>query len=257
MLTVLPDILTPALILGALAVALCAGLVKGALGFALPMILISGLGSLMPVDLALAGLILPTLVTNLSQALRQGWWSAWQAIIAHWRMLAALVLCLLASAQAVPFVSQSVLLALLGGPICAFALSQLAGKTLTLPVARRRRAQWLSGAVGGLYGGLSGVWGPPVMAYLIAVDTGKRDMVRILGVVFLVGAVALTGGHLASGILTGPNLVFSVLLVAPAVLGQIVGFRIQERLDAVRFRRWTLAMMVLLGLNLLRRAVGL
>lgn len=256
MFTLLPDALTPAILLGAVLIAFCAGLVKGALGFALPMIMISGLGSLMPVELALAGLILPTLVTNLSQALRQGWRAAWGSVTAYWRMLAALVVCLLASAQLVPFVSEPVLLALLGGPICAFALSQLAGKVLVLPVARRRRGQWLSGAVGGLYGGLSGVWGPPVMAYLIAVDTGKRDMVRILGVVFLIGAVAMVGGHAASGILTVPSLSFSALLVVPAVLGLSLGYRVQDRLDAARFRRWTLVMMVGLGLNLLRRAFG-
>ncbi|WP_296641719.1 sulfite exporter TauE/SafE family protein [Roseinatronobacter sp.] len=252
----LPEALTPALLLGAMLIAFAAGLVKGALGFALPMIMISGLGSLMPVDLALAGLILPTLVTNLSQALRQGWPAAWGSVLAHWRMLAALVLCLLASAQLVPFVSEPLLLALLGGPICAFALSQLAGKTWVVPVARRRRGQWLSGAIGGLYGGVSGVWGPPVIAYLIAVDTVKRDMVRILGVVFLVGAVAMVAGHAASGILTARSVTFSALLVAPAVLGLALGYRVQDRLDAARFRRWTLVMMVFLGLNLLRRAFG-
>jgi len=170
--------------------------------------------------------------------------------------LAALVLCLLASAQLVPFVSEPLLLALLGGPICAFALSQLAGKTWVVPVARRRRGQWLSGAIGGLYGGLSGVWGPPVIAYLIAVDTVKRDMVRVLGVVFLVGAVAMVAGHAASGILTARSVTFSALLVVPAVVGLVLGYRVQDRLDAARFRRWTLVMMVFLGLNLLRRAFG-
>lgn len=255
MLTLLPDALTPVLLLGAMLIAFGAGLVKGALGFALPMIMISGLGSLMPIELALAGLILPTLITNLSQALRQGWRAAWGSVMAHWRMLAALVVCLLASAQLVPFVAEPVLLALLGGPICVFALSQLAGKTLVVPVARRRRGQWLSGAVGGLYGGLSGVWGPPVMAYLIAVDTNKRDMVRILGVIFLIGAVAMVGGHAASGVLTAQSMTFSGLLVLPAMLGLGIGYKVQDRLDAVRFRRLTLVMMVVLGLSLLRRAL--
>jgi len=88
------------------------------------------------------------------------------------------------------------------------------------------------------------------------VDTGKRDMVRILGVVFLIGAVAMVGGHAASGILTVPSLSFSALLVVPAVLGLSLGYRVQDRLDAARFRRWTLVMMVGLGLNLLRRAFG-
>lgn len=252
----LPDILTVAIVVGAVVITLLAGVIKGALGFAMPMIMISGLGSLMPVELALAGLILPTLVTNLSQALRQGWRAAMGSVQVFWRMLLILVVFLLASAQLVPFVSEPILLAILGVPICLFALSQLAGKTIVVPVAHRRRGQWISGAIGGAYGGLSGVWGPPVMAYLIALGTGKHDMVRILGVVFLVGAVAMVAGHAASGVLTPGSLAFSALLVGPAVLGLGIGYRIQDRLDAARFRRWTLVMMVLLGLNLLRRALG-
>ena len=94
------------------------------------------------------------------------------------------------------------------------------------------------------------------MAYLIALDTSKHDMVRILGVVFLVGAVAMVAGHAASGVLTAQSLAFSALLVVPAMLGLAIGYRIQDRLDAARFRRWTLVMMVFLGLNLLRRALG-
>ena len=56
----------------ALAVTLFAGFVKGAVGFAMPMILVSAFAIFLPQHLALAGLILPTLVTNLSQAFRQG-----------------------------------------------------------------------------------------------------------------------------------------------------------------------------------------
>ena len=59
-------------------IALGAGLVKGVVGFAMPTILISGLSSFMAPDLALACLIVPTVLTNAWQALRQGWrWAGW------------------------------------------------------------------------------------------------------------------------------------------------------------------------------------
>jgi hypothetical protein len=61
-------------------VAVLAGTIKGLVGFAMPMILISGLGSFLDPELALAGLILPTLVTNGVQALRQGAGAAWKSI---------------------------------------------------------------------------------------------------------------------------------------------------------------------------------
>ena len=56
----------------AAAVTLGAGFVKGAIGFAMPLILIAVLPSFMPAPVALAALILPVLATNLHQSLRQG-----------------------------------------------------------------------------------------------------------------------------------------------------------------------------------------
>jgi hypothetical protein len=35
----------------------------------------------------------------------------------------------------------------------------------------------------------------------------------------------------------------------------LVGFRLQDRLDPVRFRWWTLVLLLLTGMNLCRRAV--
>lgn len=64
--------LAPAGFVLAFVVALVAGTIKGLVGFAMPMIMVSGLSSIMAPDLALAGLILPTLVTNGFQALKQG-----------------------------------------------------------------------------------------------------------------------------------------------------------------------------------------
>ena len=75
----------------AMAVTLFAGFVKGAVGFAMPMIMISAFSSFLTPELALAGLILPTVVTNLSQAFRHGWQPAWDTVVTYRRILTATV----------------------------------------------------------------------------------------------------------------------------------------------------------------------
>ena len=40
----------------------------------------------------------------------------------------------------------------------------------------------------------------------------------------------------------------------PAFAGMLAGFALQDRLDVVQFRRWTLVLLVVTGLNLVRRA---
>ncbi len=81
------------------AVALLAGFVKGVVGFAMPMIMISGLATLIAPDLALAMLILPTVATNLWQAGREGFGEAFGAARAHWRYLAIILVMIALSAR--------------------------------------------------------------------------------------------------------------------------------------------------------------
>ena len=241
----------------AVAVTLFAGFVKGVAGFAMPLIMISSFSTFLPPDQALAGLILPTLVTNISQATRQGVGAAWASAVTFRRFLMATLVMIVVSAQFVQVIPQAAFLMLLGLPITAFAIAQLTGQKLALRLEHRDRAEWTLGAIGGLYGGVSGVWGPPLIVYLLSIGAEKVETVRVQGVVFFLGAVVLLAAHLQTGLMAGANLWFSAALVVPAMLGQVFGQRLQDRMDQARFRRWTQALLVLTGVNLIWRALML
>lgn len=239
----------------ACAVTFASGFVKGAVGFAMPLIMISAFSSFMPPDLALAALILSVLTTNLHQALRFGLTPAIEAAVKYWRMIATTCLGILISAPFVVSLPQQLLFALLGVPVLGFALMQLSGWKPVIQPRHRNSAEYGLGLVGGLYGGISGIWGPPVIVYLLACNAEKTEMVRVLGVIFMIGAVVLTGAHLGSGVLNATSLPLSAVLVIPAALGMWAGFQLQDRLDAARFRRWTLIVLIVIALNLIRRAL--
>lgn len=239
----------------AMAVTLFAGFVKGVAGFAMPLIMISSFSAFLTPDQALAGLILPTLVTNVSQATRQGVGAAWDSVRTYRRFLIATLVMIVVSAQFVHVIPQRLFLLLLGLPITAFALAQLSGRKLALRLEHRDRAEWIMGAFGGLYGGVSGVWGPPLIVYLLSIGADKVETVRVQGVVFFLGAVVLLAAHLQTGLMAGANLWFSLALVIPAMVGQAFGQHIQDRLDQTRFRRWTQALLVLTGINLIWRSL--
>ncbi|GAA4220017.1 hypothetical protein GGQ68_000666 [Sagittula marina] len=243
------------LIFASLAIGFLAGVVKGMVGFAMPMILISGLSSFLPPELALAGLILPTLVTNVMQALRQGAAAAWGSVKRFRLFLSVVLVMLMVSAQLVAVLSASALLVLIGGPVVLFACSQLAGWQLRIAPGNRKRAEFGIGAFAGFIGGMSGVWGPPTVAYLTALGTEKREQMRVQGVIYGLGAVALTLAHTGSGVLNGRTVWFSLALLPPAVLGMLIGTRIQDSIDQVAFRRATLFVLLVAGLNLLRRGL--
>ncbi len=235
-------------------ITLLAGIVKGVVGFAMPMIMISGLGSVVSPELALGGLILPTLVTNSMQALRQGPAAAWHSVRRSRIFLMVGVVFLLFSAQLVTVMPVWLLLSVIGGPVALFASAQLLGWKGELPGGPSRKLEIGIGAFAGFIGGLSGVWGPPVVAYLTALGTEKHEQMRIQGVIYGLGAFALTGAHLVSGVLNAQSALFSFVLIVPAVAGMWIGGSLQDRIDQALFRKATLFVLLITALNLLRRA---
>ena len=78
---------------------------------------------------------------------------------------------------------------------------------------------------------------------------------RVQGVVYGAGAVMLTLAHLRSGVLNIESAKLSTMLVLPALLGIAVGFAAQDRMSQQKFGRATLLVLVVGGLNLIRRGV--
>ncbi len=245
--------ISPSLWAYAFMVSICAGLIKGIVGFAMPMITISGLSLILPPEMALAGLILPTLVTNGVQALAQGPKAALVSTRQFSVFLVAGLVFLMASAQLVMQIPTAVFLGGIGVMVVSFSLLQLSG--YRFKVRRENKVvAFLVGSVTGFVGGLSGVWGPPTVAYLTAMNTKKEDQLRVQGVVYGLGAVALLFAHIASGILTWSTAQFSAVLVLPALVGLWIGRRFQKHIDQALFSKATLAVLVVAGLNLLRLA---
>ena len=237
-----------------LAVALCAGLVKGVVGFAMPMILISGMTLVLPPETALAALILPTLITNVWQSLRQGVQSALQTI----REFKVFLLCgfvfLVASAQFVRVLEPRHLYGFIGVLVTVFTTTQLLG-VRTKSFTRSVRVELAAGALAGFTGGLSGVWGPPTVAYLTAINTAKQEQMRAQGVIYGLGAVALAGAHIQTGVLRAETLPLTLVILPCALLGVWLGFKFQDRIAQQTFRTATLLVLAIAGVNLLRRAV--
>ncbi|WP_420586274.1 sulfite exporter TauE/SafE family protein [Ruegeria sp.] len=248
------SLFTPQDLLLAAAVAFVAGWVKGMVGFAMPMVLVSGLSMFLTPDLAIAGLILPTLVTNGVQALREGPAAAVSSVRQFRVFLVVGLLFLLAGAQLVSAVPTSTFLLMIGIPVSFFALVQVLGVQMTLS-APSPRIEAAVGAVAGFVGGMSGIWGPPTVAYLTALNTPKAVQMRVQGVVYGLGAVALMLAHLGSGIFRADTAPFSLFLVAPALAGMWLGLRLQTRIDQALFRKVTLLVLLIAGLNLLRRGL--
>lgn len=245
-------------LLAAIAAVLGAGgVVKGAVGFALPMVALAGLGLFLTAQEAIALVVLPAALSNFWQTLRHGWGPAVQTFRRFWQINLVMALTLVASAQLVPRMASDTLFAILGVTVTAAAVVQLLGWRPQAHAGMKHR-EWIEAGVGliaGLIGGVTGVWGPVILNWLIALDTEKREQIRMLGVNFLIGWWVLVGAHLGSGVLNRQTLPISVAMLVPVVAGMWLGMKIQDRVDQAVFRKLTLVVLCLAGLNLLRRGL--
>ena len=245
--------LSPLQLVFALLIGVGSGFVKGVVGFAMPLVLISGLTLFIAPEYALAGLILPTLVSNGMQAMRQGLAAAWASIKEFRLFLIVGGITLVLAAQLVRLVHADVLAGMIGVPVVLFVALQLTGYQFRL-ARRSKLSDTIVALATGLLGGVSGVWSATTVTYLTALNTAKQDQIRIQGVIYGLGAIAMVGAHLGSGVLRAETLPFSVLLILPAILGMWFGSQVADRIDQLMFRRATLVVLLIAGANLVRRA---
>ena len=184
--------------------AVIAGMVKGIVGFAMPMIFITGMTIFVAPDLALGILILPTLVTNGWQAGRQGFSAALKSLYDHRWFLGLGYGVLLATTQLVPLLSQDVFFLCLGVLVVGFASLMLSGWK-----RQGRGGASLSFAcavIAGIGGGISGVWGPPTLMYLSTHHLALQAPLLPQFVLYFLCSVLLLFFPLGSSFPTPPSL---------------------------------------------------
>ncbi|MEL6648711.1 MAG: sulfite exporter TauE/SafE family protein, partial [Pseudomonadota bacterium] len=227
----------------------------GAIGFGMPLVILSGLSTFLDPKLALIGMIAPIVVSNALQALRTGVAPAIEATRSSWRYILIVCVMIFAAAQLVPVIPSEAFYFILGIPVLALALIQLMGLRLTIPLRHRGWAEWAVGLISGILGGLAGTWGPTTVLYLLAIDMPKARQVIVQGMIYGTGSVTLLFAHLRSGLLNADTLPFTLALLPTALVGMWIGFRIQDKLDQEKFRKLTLIVLVIAALNLLRKGL--
>jgi uncharacterized membrane protein YfcA len=239
----------------AIGVTLFAGFVKGAIGFAMPLIMISGLSLFIDPLIAIAGIILPIVMSNFLQAIRFGLPEMKATVVEYWRYILIVCVAIVIVAQFVASVPTQTFYLILGVPVVVLSVIQLAGVRFRIPEGRRRLAEWVVGLIAGALGGLTGTWGPPTVLYLIALETPKAKQLLVQGVVYGLGSISLLAGHVQSGVLNLTTLPFSAVLLIPAFVGMQLGFRMSDRLNPDVFRKVTLIVLIVAGANLVRRGI--
>lgn len=240
-----------------------AGLVKGVTGMGLPTVAMALLTLTLPPLEAAALLIVPSAVTNVWQlAMGPALYPLWLRL---WPMLVSVCVgtalggCLLL-APADDYVSTdaggaawaSLILGLALAGYGALGLSGWRGRVAP------RAERWggpLAGVVTGVLAGVTGVFVMPVAPYLQALNLEKDDLVQALGMAFTVSTLALAVLLTCRGNWQVSSAGGSVLALAPAGAGMLLGQWLRDRMPAAIFRRCFFVSLLALGAHQCLRVV--
>jgi uncharacterized membrane protein YfcA len=230
---------------------IAAGLVKGVTGLGLPTVAMGVLASAVAPAVAAAILVIPSLATNLWQALSG---PATGCLLRRlWAMMIGILLGTVAASALLVRVDPLWSAFALGVALVAYAGYALALPAMSVPP---HVEAWLSPGVGlatGAVTGVTGVFVMPVVPYLQALSMSKDELVQALGLSFTVSTVALAAGLVVHDAYRPDQLVLSTLATVPAFAGMWLGQRIRARTSPRLFRQCFLVFLGLLGLELCSR----
>ena len=168
---------------------LIAGTVKGVVGLGLPTISLALLTVAIDLLSAMVLLIVPSLVTNLWQAMVGGQFQVILNRIWPFALMAALTIWF--GVSLIDPSNAQWLSLLLGLLVMIYAVVGLTGLRLVISKSRNR---WLGPVLGGVNGvvtGLTGSFVVPGVVYLQALGFSKEQLIQAMGILFFVSTVML------------------------------------------------------------------
>ena len=231
---------------------LAGGLIKGTLGFGMPMVALPIIAFVIPATTAMIILCAPILLTNFLQIkFKQG--------VSSYRflpMILSLIIGLLVGARLILEINLNTITQIIAISIIFAALINCFGFKIQNPKKSRERViTSIIGFASGILGGLSTFYGPPMLAYLVASNLPKEKFVRTVSVMYFIGSFPLYGSLIYYGFATKQDIIMSVFLILPAFISQQIGTRIRDKINQKQFRICILVTLIILGISLFIKTI--
>jgi len=229
------------------------GLVKGTIGFGMPMVALPLIAFAVPITTAMILLCAPIFLTNFFFFFFKQGISSYRFL----PMFLFLVVGLIIGARLILEIDINTITQIIAILIIFAAIINCFGFKINNNINKKQERIITSfiGFGSGILGGLSTVYGPPMLAYLVAVDLPKEKFVRTVSTMYFIGSFPLYGSLIYYGFATKQDLIMSLLLIIPALIAQQIGTRIRDKINQKQFRNCILVTLVILGIMLFIKTI--
>ena len=232
---------------------LCGGLIKGTLGVGTPLLTVPLMALVLPAQTAVALMAIPVVVANVWQASQTK--QIGSVVGRFWPAFVAILAWMYARVAILSSIDERSLLLLVGTVVIVSTLLQASAYKLHLPTTLEKPAGVFFGLASGVVGGLSSMFGPMLIIYLVSIrGLDKERFVASISFLYLACVVPWTLILLWFGVLDGRLVLLSTVAILPVAAGMFIGLRLRHHVSDQRFNRLVLVVLMASGGTMLWRA---
>jgi uncharacterized protein len=230
-----------------------AGFVKGVVGVGLPTISLALLAVVLGLKDAMLILLVPSIITNLVQALTGG--RLYELTKRLWIFL--LLLCLLTwfSTGMLVIADGNLLTIGLGVVLLLYCASYFFKIKIPTPGENEKWLSPLMGALTGVSTGLTGTFVVPGTLYLQSMQLNRHSLVQSMGLSGSIATISLGASLGERGVLSHDLLIISCVMIIPALIGMGLGTKVRSKIDEISFRRLFFVSLSAIGVWIITSAV--
>ncbi len=224
------------------------GIVKGSVGIGMSMFSVPLIAFILPPTKAMMLLCFPVILTNFIQMdIKNG--------ISNSRffpMFITLFLGILIGGKLILSLNLKTISIIIALTIIIFTSFNFLGLNLNwLKPKYEKIISIFIGFFSGILGGVSTFYAPPIITFLVSLNLAKENFIRTTATMYFLASIPLYSSLIFHGLGNFYDLLVSLIITAPALLGQYLGTKIRVRLSNEIFRKTILVILIIIGFSLL------
>jgi uncharacterized protein len=232
---------------------LIAAFVKGATGLGFPLIATPTVALLLDIRTAIAILILPNLFMDSAQVIRGGF--PYDVFRRFASLIAPTVIGVFLGTMVLVKLPLWLLNFCLGVMVLIFVFANMLRFNFTISLRAEKILSPLFGFISGFLNGMTNAAGPTLAIYLYSLKLEKRNFVKSIATIFVVTKISQLVAISTWNLFNWATMTLSIQVLLFTLAGFYAGIQAQDRVNQQTFNRGLLALLSLIGLILIGRAL--
>jgi uncharacterized membrane protein YfcA len=232
---------------------LIAAFIKGATGLGFPLIATPALALLLDIRTAVTVLILPNLFMDSAQVIRDGF--PYDILRRFSGVLAPTIIGVFLGTVFLVKMPLWILNLCLGVIIMSFVASNLFKFNFTISPQREKILSPIVGFISGVLNGMTNAAGPALAIYLYSLKLDKRVFVKSIATIFITTKLSQLVAISTWNLFNWDTIRLSIQVVLLSLAGFYAGVKAHDSVNQINFNRGLLALLSLIGVMLIARAV--